>query len=277
MAPTKALLCVKDLGFRYQGAAQAALEGVSFAIPEGRTTAVVGLSGSGKTSMLHLLGLLIEESYTGSIVYRGNGRDDDYASLDRHERASLRLRHFGFVLQNSYMLPHFRCVDNIAMPLAVQGWGRRERLDKANELLERADPSGKLARRAQDPAGNVSGGEKQRMAVLRAIIHNPRLIFADEPFSNLDRLNTRLTLDLLNAWKTGRLHPSEGPSSEVSRTLVFVSHNIRLSHKVAKSYLALRAGSLVEGRRLTRTDAPTARDLAGMIHRPPTHPIGTQR
>jgi len=206
--------------------------------------AILGPSGSGKTTLLNLLGLLWEGTLeTGQVVYQGNGKASpcDYALLAPARRAELRLREFGFVLQSSYLLPHFTCAQNVAMPLAIQGRQRSECRAAVERLLGVADPTGQLLAVRDRLAGEVSGGQKQRMAVLRAVIHDPAVIFADEPISNLDPANARPILDLLRAWRDGLLHPD---APDRSRTLILVCHSLRTARR-ADYFALLERGRLV--------------------------------
>lgn len=222
------------------------LRDVSLTIPGGCKVAVLGRSGSGKTTLLNLLGLLWDGKLAqGDIGYRAPGRAEpyDYNQLRAWERAHLRREHFGFVLQSSYLLPHFSCADNIALPLEMRGQRPK---DWVNRLLRETEP--KLEKIKDHLPGQVSGGERQRMAVLRAIVHDPTVVFADEPVSNLDPANANRVLDLLDQWHTNRL-PSPSKAKSRPRTLILVSHDVPRAAQVA-DYLVLidRDGRVVENR-----------------------------
>jgi ABC-type lipoprotein export system ATPase subunit len=217
------------------------LADLSVALPGGKTTAVVGASGTGKTTLLNLLGLLWEGTLApGRITYAcGDGAPLDYDGLSHEARARLRLREFGFVLQSCYLLPHFTCAQNIAMPLALHGYGRREREQRVAQLLAEADNAEKELSAVQGHLpGQVSGGQRQRMAVLRAVVHNPRVVFADEPVSNLDAENTEKMLDLLMRWRAGTLNGGGGAAER--RTLVLVCHDTETAYRMADGFLILR-------------------------------------
>jgi ABC-type lipoprotein export system ATPase subunit len=243
---------VSGLSFRYPKAIEDALEGASLTVPSDATTAVLGLSGSGKTTLLHLLGLLNQAaSVAGQIVYGGKDDPVDYSTLSGGRRAELRRRDFGFVLQDAYLLPHLTCAENIAMPLALQALPPAQQRERVEALLTKADRRKLLLGRGDYHPRDVSGGERQRMAVLRAVVHDPRVLFADEPVSNLDPRNTRRVLRLLRAWRRGKLHPG---GQTGARSLVLVSHNIALAYRLANHFILLRRGRVVEGRTLPKAE-----------------------
>lgn len=137
------------------------LRGVDFAAADGESIAITGPSGSGKSTLLHLLGGL-ESPDHGTIT------------VDGHQ--------IGFVFQFHYLLPDLSAVENVALPLLIARWSRKRAFDRALELL---DETG-LADRADHPISHLSGGEQQRVAVVRALITEPKLLLADEPTGNLD-------------------------------------------------------------------------------------------
>jgi ABC-type lipoprotein export system ATPase subunit len=253
--------------YSYPGAKTPALCDVSLTIPAGRTTAVLGPSGSGKSTLLSLLGLLWEGRLdAGSIAYhREADKPCPYAALSSRERARLRLEEFGFVLQSSYLLPHFTCAQNIAMPLALRGTDARQCTETVTRLLELADPRKTLLAVKDRLAGEVAGGQKQRMAVLRAIVHNPRVVLADEPFSNLDPVSARQVLRLLLDWRIGKLHPDE-PATP--RTLVLVCHHLETAREVADHFVLLDEQRLV-GTTFTRAEWPDRRADIERLFTPP--------
>jgi ABC-type lipoprotein export system ATPase subunit len=240
---------VRSLTFRYPGQESAALDCVTLDnLPDRGTIALLGPSGSGKTTLLNVLGLLWEgPRAAGEVVYRGREGALDYAGLSPTRRAELRLSEFGFVLQTCYLLPHFSCLQNIALPLALQGWGKEERLARVKRLLERADDKELIAAQARH-GGEVSLGQRQRIAVLRAIVHDPCVIFADEPTSNLDRKNTERMLEILNEWRENRLGVEDGPPrlGAQPRTLVLVCHQLETALRHAQWLVVLNDEHRVE-------------------------------
>ncbi len=139
------------------------LRGVSFAATGGESIAITGPSGSGKSTLLHLLGGL-EAPDHGTITLDGAGHG------------------IGFVFQFHYLLPDLSAVENVALPLLIARWNRKRAFDRALELLQETG----LAERADHPISHLSGGEQQRVAVVRALITEPKLLLADEPTGNLD-------------------------------------------------------------------------------------------
>ncbi len=249
--PAAAVLQLDDVAFRYEKTAKTAvLENVRLALPAGGTVAVLGLSGSGKTTLLHLLGLLWEDPpERGTIRYWHGTREYPYADLSPRQAARLRLENFGFVLQTSYLLPHFSCGQNIAVPLALKRESSADQQHKVDDLLGKAG----LRHLRDRSARELSGGEKQRIALLRAIVHDPHVLFADEPVSNLDIHNAPLVLELLKEWKKGDLHRD---SPHRTRTLILVSHDIDLAWDIADGFVLLHRGRVVKERLLTRQDLP---------------------
>ena len=142
------------------------LRGVNFAAAGGESIAITGPSGSGKSTLLHLLGGL-ETPDHGTITL-------DSASAARHQ--------IGFVFQFHYLLPDLSAIENVVLPLLIARWSRKRAFDRALELLRETG----LADRADHPISHLSGGEQQRVAVVRALITEPKLLLADEPTGNLD-------------------------------------------------------------------------------------------
>lgn len=230
---------VQDVHFTYPGASQPALDSVGLKIPAGETTAVLGLSGSGKTTLLNLLGLLWEAPLLdGSICYYGDGEPRQYADLTPRVRSELRLNDFGFVLQRPYLLPHFTSQENISLPLKLKG----EPATRSSEEVQRLLKAVGLYEKRDSLARELSGGELQRVALLRAIVHDPRIVFADEPVSNLDFVTARQILTLLRCWRRGTLH-TDGDRRR--RALVLVSHSVETAFRIARHFVVLRHGKLV--------------------------------
>ncbi|MFS8640595.1 MAG: ABC transporter ATP-binding protein [Symbiobacteriaceae bacterium] len=154
-----------------------ALAGVDLTVEEGEFTAVMGPSGSGKSTLLHIIGCL-DRPTAGS--YRFMGRE--VAGLSETELARLRNRQFGFVFQRFFLLPRYRAWENVALPMAYAGVGRRERRERAWELLRRVGLEG----REEHFPNQLSGGQQQRVAIARALANRPAVLLADEPTGNLD-------------------------------------------------------------------------------------------
>ena len=157
------------------------LDGADLTLKKGEIVGLIGPSGSGKSTLLHTAGLL-EQAERGEISFDGR----DCVAISDRERTRLRRKKLGFVYQFHHLLPEFDARDNIAMPLMIDGVGRREARKAADRLL---DDMGLSARARHQPA-QLSGGEQQRVAIARALINDPQLVIADEPTGNLDAATT---------------------------------------------------------------------------------------
>jgi lipoprotein-releasing system ATP-binding protein len=164
------------------------LRGVDLTVREGEVAAIMGPSGSGKSTLLHVVGLL-DEPDQGTVVITG----EDAWSAGEKRRAVLRNRSLGFVFQFHHLLDEFSLVENVAMPAMLAGTPRQKSLDLAGELLREVDLEG----RAGHFPSEVSGGERQRAAVARALICGPAVVLADEPTGNLDESSSALVEDML--------------------------------------------------------------------------------
>ena len=167
------------------------LSGIDLNIAQGSTVAIMGSSGSGKSSLLHLLaGLDLPTS--GKVLFAGQ----DLAKMGDSELSMLRNQEVGFVYQFHHLLPEFTAAENVAMPAMIGGTSYKESLRLARTLLEQVD----LEARSNHLPSQLSGGERQRVAIARALINNPRCIFADEPTGNLDNKNALVVSDLLTTF-----------------------------------------------------------------------------
>lgn len=181
------------------------LRGVDLKISPRALTAIIGASGAGKSTLMHVLSSL-DEPTEGRVLFEGKSL---YGKKDE-EISGFRNRTMGFVFQFHHLLPEFTALENVMMPLLVRGEGKGKAGSEAGALLDRL---GLGERKAHRPA-ELSGGEQQRVAVARALIGNPRILFADEPTGNLDEENGRKLTDLLL-----ELH------REREMALVMVTHN----------------------------------------------------
>ena len=192
------------------------LSGVDFGIAAGETVAIVGESGVGKSTLLHLLGGL-ERPTAGSVTIGGV----DLASQGDRELAHFRNREIGFVFQFHHLLPDFTALENVAMPALIAGEPAGRAQEQAAELLERVG----LGERMTHRPGELSGGEQQRVAVARAVVRKPGLVLADEPTGNLDPDTgdevERLLLDL---------------NRENGTTCIVVTHSDRLARAMDTRY-----------------------------------------
>ena len=167
------------------------LKGIDLHIGKGEVVSIVGPSGAGKTTLLQIIGTL-DKADTGKVTIDGV----DIGSLNRREIAGFRNRHIGFVFQFHQLLPEFTALENVMIPALIKGLPRRECKERAMELLEFMG----LAGRASHKPAELSGGEKQRVAVARALVNNPAVILADEPSGSLD---SRTRLRRLSTCATG--------------------------------------------------------------------------
>jgi putative ABC transport system ATP-binding protein len=184
--PAGSLLTAQDLRKAY--GPTTALDGAEFSIHPGEVVAVMGPSGSGKSTLLHCLAGIVPPD-SGSIMY--NGRE--VTAMSDAERSALRRSEFGFVFQFGQLVPELTCVENVALPLRLNGSSRKEAERTALAWMERLEVDELRKKRP----GEVSGGQGQRVAVARALVTNPRVVFADEPTGALDSFNGERVMDLL--------------------------------------------------------------------------------
>lgn len=199
------------------------LDHISFTVEQGNSISIIGPSGSGKTTLLGLCaGLDVPSSGTVSLMgFKLNVMSED-------DRAYIRNQYVGFVFQNFQLLSTLTALENVMVPLELRG--ERNVLPKAKELLYRVG----LSERLQHYPSQLSGGEQQRVAMARAFITDPKILFADEPTGNLDEENAHHITDLLF-----------GMNKEQGTTLVLVTHNLELAQRTQR-ILRMRGGKLVE-------------------------------
>jgi putative ABC transport system ATP-binding protein len=185
------------------------LQGIELEIKSGETLAILGASGSGKSTLLGLLAGL-DNASEGKISLLGTRLDQ----LDEDQRADMRAKHVGFIFQSFQLLPGLTALDNVLLPLELQGETHSD--DKAKTLLERVG----LKHRLHHYPKQLSGGEQQRVAIARAFITRPTILFADEPTGNLDAKTGALIIDLLMEI-----------NRELQTTLVIVTHDEQLSRQ----------------------------------------------
>ena len=190
-------IAVRELCKVYPGGVNA-VSGISLDIFQGEMLAIMGKSGSGKSTLLNMIGSL-DLPQSGSVSYHGT----DLRSV--RDLAKFRLEQIGFVFQLHYLLPHLTLLDNVALPL----FGRSHAHTRAREALTEVG----LAHRIHHVPGAVSGGERQRAAIARAIVNRPRVLLADEPTGNVDSVTEGILLDLFDSLR-----------STHGMTLVVVTH-----------------------------------------------------
>jgi len=199
------------------------LKGVDLSIPVGERVAIVGTSGAGKTTLMHMLGGL-EQPSSGEVLFEGQS----IYSFRGKALDEFRNRTVGFVFQFHQLLPEFSALENVMMPLLISGTSRGEAREQAAQVLHAVG----LEKRLTHKPGALSGGEQQRVAIARALVRQPRLLLADEPTGNLDSRTSDEILDLLN-----EIH------SRNNLTMVVVTHNRSLAESLDR-VLQIEDGSL---------------------------------
>ena len=203
------------------------LKGVSLQLFSGERLALMGPSGSGKTTLLNCLGG-IDRPDSGSIWIGG----EDLTQMDGDALAMLRRRRVGNIFQFFHLLPTLSVRENVGFPLVMLGVSAAEARERVGKLLERV----KIAHRGDALPSQLSGGEMQRCAIARALVHEPEVILADEPTGNLDSVNSANILKLL-----------EELTGETSTALVLVTHSEEAA-RICQRVVTIRDGELEEGR-----------------------------
>ncbi len=221
---------VDDLKKRYGTGDDAvfALRGLSFSIDRGEFIAIIGPSGCGKTTLLNILGAL-DRPTSGKVFIDGV----DISMLGNKELAMVRSKKLGFVFQDFNLLSRMSVVENVELPLFIAGADPAFSRRRALSLLGRLG----IAHKAGKNVNNISGGERQRVAVARALANDPKIVLADEPTGNLDTRNTEMMMGLMKQL-----------NKEFGKTLVIITHNPEVASH-AQSVISIRDGSIVEIRR----------------------------
>ncbi|UOQ89140.1 ABC transporter ATP-binding protein [Agromyces endophyticus] len=202
-----------------------ALKGVGFEIQEGESIAILGKSGSGKSTLMHTLALL-DAPTSGTIELAGV----DTRTLKGQRLNRTRNKTFGFVFQQFFLVPNSSVLDNVTLPLKIAGVGAAERRRLGLAVLDELG----LADKAKNKAVNLSGGQKQRVVIARALVNNPRIIFADEPTGNLDSKTGAVVEDIL--FDLNREH---------GITLIVVTHDDDLAARCDRR-LRITDGQLID-------------------------------
>ncbi|HEX5281536.1 MAG TPA: ABC transporter ATP-binding protein [Micropepsaceae bacterium] len=198
---------------------------ISFGLAEGEIVALVGQSGAGKSSLLHIAGLL-ETPTAGDVLIDGEA----VSRLPERRRTELRRKSLGFVYQAHHLLPEFNAEENVAMPLRIAGVSRKAAAEEARRLLSLVG----LAERMTHRPAQLSGGEQQRVAIARALANSPRVLLADEPTGNLDPRTADGVFDMLIELVRGE-----------RLTALVATHNHELTRKMDRT-LILDQGRIVE-------------------------------
>lgn len=200
------------------------LKDVNLEIPEKNISVIIGASGAGKSTLLHILGGL-DKPDRGEVSVNGT----NIFSLNARKLTSFRNLEMGFIFQFHHLLPEFSAEENVAIPMMIKGESKSYSINKARELLDRLE----LKNRYDHKPAELSGGEQQRVAVARALVNNPPILFADEPTGNLDSLNSE---NLHLVFKDLR--------DSFDKTLVIVTHNQELI-KIADNIFEMKDGKII--------------------------------
>jgi len=204
------------------------LKNIDLEVKSGEWLCIVGPSGSGKSTLLHILGGL-DNADSGTVTLNHS----NFTSIKADEVSHIRNRDIGFVFQFHHLLPEFNVIENVAMPLLINGTNRDESFKRADNILKEIG----FSERGKARPSELSGGEKQRVALARALVINPLIILADEPTGNLDAANTDILLNILQKL-----------NQEKKTTILTVTHNPNVVEFTSRKLL-LKNGKLmtVEG------------------------------
>lgn len=226
-ASVKTLISVEGLRKTYHIGTQQvhALDGLDLGIDVNEYVALMGPSGSGKSTLMNVLGCL-DSPTAGS--YHLNGQN--VANLDEDALADIRNREIGFVFQTFNLLPRYSALENVALPLIYAGLSKRERLERAEEVLEMVGLQDRMVHKPNE----LSGGQRQRVAVARALVNRPSIILADEPTGNLD---TATSMEIMNLF---------GEIQAAGNTVILVTHEEDIA-ECAHRIVRLRDGKVEFG------------------------------
>ncbi|MCK4430966.1 MAG: ABC transporter ATP-binding protein [Candidatus Aminicenantes bacterium] len=196
---------------------------LNFELEKGDLTAVMGVSGVGKTTLLNLFGIL-DRPTQGKVFLEG----EDVFAKDEKQKAEIRNKKIGFIFQFYHLLPEFTVLENVSFPLLIRGIERKEAQERAFDVLKEVFLEEKTSLRP----GQISGGEQQRVAIARALVNEPKLLLADEPTGNLDWKTGKAILELIQ-----ELHRKKELSS------IIVTHNEKIAQFCNKTYI-MESGNL---------------------------------
>lgn len=208
------LLEVKNVSKRFQEGSvdTQVLKDVDLQVFKGEQLAIVGTSGSGKSTLLHIMGTL-DRPTSGSVIMLG----EDLYSLSARRQSEVRNQDLGFIYQFHHLLPEFTALENVSMPALIQGRNKKEVEAEAKALLERVG----LGHRLSHTPAEMSGGERQRTAIARALINKPKLVLADEPTGNLDASSGEAVYELIQEL-----------ANQLGTAFVVVTHDTKLAARM---------------------------------------------
>ncbi|EFR33526.1 ABC transporter, ATP-binding protein [Peptoniphilus harei ACS-146-V-Sch2b] len=192
------------------------LHGINFEVNDGDFVSVVGQSGSGKSTLMNIIGLLDRQT---SGYYELNGVD--ISTLKDSDLSAYRSKKIGFVFQNFNLIPRSNALKNVELPMTYAGLGKKERVERAERLLEIVE----MKDRMDHLPNELSGGQKQRVAIARSMANNPDIILADEPTGALDSKTGRNVMDLFHKL-----------NKEDKRTIIIITHNMELAKEAGRIY-----------------------------------------
>lgn len=200
------------------------LKGIDINVKEGEFVSIVGSSGSGKSTLMNIIGAL-DRATAGNYILDGTNINE----ISDNGLSEVRNKQIGFVFQTYNLIPRSSALKNVELPMLYNGMGRKERKERAEELL---DLVGMKDRMSHQP-NELSGGQKQRVAIARALANDPSIILADEPTGALDSSTGRLVMDLFH-----KVHEKEG------KTIVFITHNNELAEETER-IITLKDGNII--------------------------------
>jgi lipoprotein-releasing system ATP-binding protein len=218
------MLQIEDIhkSFENNGQIIQVLKGINLQVSPGESLAIIGPSGAGKSTLLNIMGTL-EPPSKGKVFFKSS----DVYQMDEMRLSKIRNREIGFVFQLHHLLPEFNAEENTMIPALISGHGKRESAEMASAILSQVGLRDRMGHRV----GELSGGEQQRVAIARALIMGPKLLLADEPTGNLDKVTGGEITKLLLY-----LNKSKGLA------LVIATHNLELAHQMSRQF------QLVDGR-----------------------------
>jgi len=200
-----------------------ALKDINLRIKEGEMIGIFGPSGSGKSSLVHIIGCM-DKPTKGEVYLFGK----NVLTLKDRELAELRKKYIGFVFQMFYLFPNMTALENVEIPMILAGVPKKKRVERAKELLKAVN----LLEKANSLPSQLSGGEQQRVAIARALANDPRIILADEPTGSLDVKSSDMVMDLFKKL-----------NKEYGKTIIIVTHDIKIAENVDR-IIVIKKGSI---------------------------------